>query len=588
MATRTLKPTNRPVAISRWRISALLVVCALVVARVGVRLGEIQVLQHAELARSAQAEIDQQITLQPRRGQITDSAGNVLAMDVERESLWVVPQNVSAARAPQLALTLGALLGQDSGEILKKLTDRDHYWLPIARWMEPQVAAQVAALDEAGLVIQYEPRRVYPQTTFAAQIVGAVNDNGDGISGVESFYNSTVKGITGTLTAALDPHDNPIWIEPQQMRPARDGADLQLTIDPLVQHVIERELKSAVEKHEASGGTIIVMEAATGAIRGMASYPTFDPNRWQQYAQEVYSRNPAISDVYEPGSTFKIVTVAAGLQARAFTADTTVPDNGSIDLPGATEPIHNWDWNGHGATTPGDVLYYSSNVGALQLAGMMGEEGFYKYVKAFGFGQGTGIDLGGEEGGIVNEPGGPAYSGLTLPTNGFGQGIGVTPLQLVRAVGVIANNGRLMRPYVVQRRCQGGECVETQPVDEGEVVEPGVAWTVRRMLVKSANHYVNASQPDTMWLVPGYEVTAKTGTASIPDGNGGYEPYTIGSVVGFGPAEGARYVVLVKVDRPKDDIWGVGTAIPVYQAVMDQLMRYAKIPPDPAFIGPEQ
>lgn len=587
MATRTLKPTNRPVAIPRWRISALLIVCVLVVSRVAVRLGDLQVLQHEELARSAQAEIDQQITLQPRRGQITDSVGNVLAMDVERESLWVVPQNVSALRAPQLALTLGAILGQDSNAILQKLTDRDHYWLPIARWMDPKVAAQVDALDEAGLVIQYEPRRVYPQHTFAAQVVGAVNDNGDGLSGVESFYNSTVKGITGTLTAATDPAKNPIWIEPQQMEPARDGADLQLTIDPLVQHVIERELKSAVDAHQASGGTIIVMEASTGAIRGMASYPTFDPNRWQQYAEDVYGRNPAISEVYEPGSTFKIVTVAAGLQARAFTADTTVPDSGSIDV-GAAEPIHNWDWNGHDNMTPGNVLFYSSNVGALQFADMIGPETFYKYVQAFGFGAGTGIDLGGEESGIVHLPEGPYHNELTLTTNSFGQGIGVTPMQLVRAVGVIANNGHLMRPYVVQQTCQGNECVDTQPVDEGAVVEPGVAWTLRRMLVNSANHYVDDDLTGTKWLVPGYEVTAKTGTASIPDGNGGYEPYTIGSVVGFGPAEGARYVVLVKIDRPKDDIWGVGTAIPVYQAVMDKLMRYAKIPPDPAYIGPGQ
>ena len=588
MATRTLKPTNRPVSLPRWRIATLLVVCALVAVRVAVRLGDLQVMQHDKLASGAQAEIDQQITLFPRRGQITDSAGNVLAMDVDRESLWVVPQNVSAQRAPQIALTLGALLGQDSNAILKKLTDRDHYWLPIARWMDPKVASQVDALDEAGLVIQYEPRRVYPQNTFAAQVVGAVNDNGDGISGVESFYNSTVKGITGTLTAALDPQKNPISIEPQQRQPARDGADLQLTIDPLVQHVIERELKAAIDKHQASGGTIIVMEASTGAIRGMASFPTFDPNRWQQFSDALYGRNPAISDVYEPGSTFKIVTVAAGLQARAFTADTTVPDNGSIDLPGLEEPIHNWDWNGHGDITPGNVLLYSSNVGALQFAQMTGRDTFYKYVKAFGFGASTRIDLGGEEGGIVNEPGGPGFSDLTLPTNGFGQGIGVTPMQLVRAVGVIANNGHMVRPYVVQRRCQGDDCVDTQPVDDGAVVEPGVAWTVRRMLVNSANHYVNADPNGAKWLVPGYEVTAKTGTASIPDGNGGYEPYTIGSVVGFGPAENARYVVLVKIDRPKDDIWGVTTAIPVYQAVMDQLMRYAKIPPASKYIGPGQ
>jgi cell division protein FtsI (penicillin-binding protein 3) len=586
MAARTLKPQSRPVAIPRWRISAMLLLCLLLVVRVALRLGELQVVQHGELSQAAQREIDQQITLQPQRGLITDSAGNVLAMDVDRESLWVVPQEVDPDRAPRLALTLAAILKLDPNEIQQKLTDRRFYWLPIARWLEPKVAAQVSALEEPGLQMQYEPRRVYPQGTFAAQVVGSVNDNGDGNSGVESFYNSTVKGITGTLTAALDPQKNPIWIEPQDLQPARNGADLTLTIDPLIQHVIERELKSAVDKHQASGGTVLVMDPNTGAIRGMASYPTFDPNSWQRFPATVYGRNPAISDVYEPGSTFKIITVASGLQSRTFTADTTVPDNGSVERYGTS--LHNWDWNGHGNITPGQVLYYSSNVGALQLSEMMGPETFYKYVQAFGFGQSTGIDLGGEEAGIVNLPGGPIYTDATLTTNGYGQGIGVTPIQLVRAVSAIANGGTLMRPFVVQRRCQANACTDTKPVQENSPVEPGVAWTVRRMLVNSANHYVNARQPDNLWLVPGYMVGAKTGTSSIPDGQGGYEPYTIGSVVGFGPAEHARYVVLVKIDRPKDDIWGVGTAIPVYQKVMDEILRYAKVAPDPQYIGPGQ
>lgn len=583
-ATRSIKAQSRPVAISRWRINAVLIVCALLVARVAVRLADVQVVQHADLTSKANAEIDKQETLLPRRGTIFDSAGNVLAMDVDRESLWVVPKNVNPERAPRLALTLAALLKMDPNEIQAKLTAQDYYWLPIARWLEPQVAEQVEKLEEPGLVLEYEPRRVYPQGMFASQIVGAVNNNGDGLSGIESFYNTTVKGITGTLTAERDSQKNPIWIAPYEKQPARDGADLTLTIDPLVQHTIEEALSKAVKEHNASGGSIVVIEPSTGAIRGMTSYPTFDPNRWNDVDPEQW-QNPAVSSLYEPGSTFKIITMAAGMDAHKFTADSTVYDGGEIDRYGET--LGNWNRLGNGEITPAQVLYFSSNVGALQFAEKMGMDDFYKAVDRFGFGKSTGVDIGGEQSGIVNWPGSAGYNDLTLLTNSYGQGIAVTPLQMVRAVAAIANNGKMMRPYVVEKSCQGDECTVTQPQEAGQVVDPGVAWTVRQMLVHSANHYAptvwgpRTGDYNDTWLVPGYAVGAKTGTSSIPDGAGGYEPFTIGSVVGFGPVEHAQYAVLVKIDRPKDDIWGVGTAIPVYQDVMTKLMRYSRIAPNP-------
>ncbi|NTU78798.1 MAG: penicillin-binding protein 2 [Chloroflexales bacterium] len=601
MATRTttrfdsqppLAAAPTRVRLSRWRINVVLLICMLMVGRVVLRLGELQVVRHEELRAKAFAEIDQQITLQPTRGTITDRLGNVLAMDVDRESLWVIPGQVDQERAPRVALTLSALVGKNPQEILAALSDPDHYWLPVARWLEPKVAEQIEALDEPGLHLVYEPRRVYPQGPFAAHLIGAVNANG-GISGIELFFDSQLKGITGTLQAEFDGAQNPIAIAPSHTVPPRNGLNIQTTIDPLVQYVIERELKTAVEKHNADGGSIIVIEPRTGAIRGMASWPPFDPNNYDAYPPEVFGRNPAVSNLYEPGSTFKMITVSAGLQSRAFTADTQVNDTGTIYR--YDQSLSNWNSGANGMLDPGGVIYYSSNVGALQLNELTGPEKFYKTVADFGFGRPTGVELGGEELGIVNSWGSPTYNDLNFLTNAYGQGISVTPLQMVTAAAAIANDGVLMKPYVVERRCEAETCTDTEPTVVGHPIEPGVAWTVRRMMVHSANHYApvvwgpRTGDYSDQWLIPGYQVAAKTGTSSIPIEGGGYDPsYTIGSVLGFAPVDDARYAVLVKIDRPKDDIWGVGTAIPVFYAVMDELLRYERIPPDPSLVSPGQ
>ncbi len=597
MASRTAQSsrsvtTSRPVMISRWRINVVLIVALLIVGRVIIQLGDLQVVQHTRLSAMARSEIDRQMPIQPSRGVIRDRLGNVLALDVDRHSLYVVPSLIAPKDAPRLALVLSGLLGQPAPEILTKLQAEDYYWLPVQRWVEPEIAERIVALQQDdpemwnGLRFIYEPRRVYPQGSFAAHTIGAVNFEGAGISGVEGFYDSELRGSTGTITAEVDAQNNPIWIAPQETRPASNGADLELTIDPLIQHVIETELKKAVDDHNADGGTVIVIDPKTGAIRGMSSYPTFDPNRYNDYAPEMYNLNPAISKLYEPGSTFKIVTVAAGLQAGAFTPETTVNDSGTIFRYGWN--LSNWNGGANGPITPAQVLYYSSNVGALQLSEMTGADKFYQIVADFGFGKTTGVDLAGEEEGIVQTPLAEGWSPLVLNTNGYGQGIAVTPLQHVRMAATVGNDGKVMQPYIVQKRCHNANCEITQPREIKQAIDPVIAARIRQMLIKSANHYVNPAQPDNLWLVPGYAVGAKTGTSSIPDGRGGYGDGTIGSVVGIAPADNARYAILVKIDHPKDDIWGVRTALPVYQAIVEKLMRYERIAPEPTFVGPDQ
>ncbi len=598
MATRT-SPPQPGVTISRWRISALLLLAALVVIRIVIQLVNIQLVQHTDLSERARRDIAQTRPIPQSRGVIRDAKGNVLALDVERESLYALPQQVDPDEAARLSLTLSPLINLPAQEIQNRLLNRDQVWISIKRWLEPEVSEVIGKMirdaddngEDLGIRLQPEPKRVYPQGDYAAHVIGAVNDPGDGFLGVEAYYDDVLKGTTGTITAEWDLLNNPIWINPPQVTPATNGEDLELTIDPFVQHVVETELRKGMELHNAPTGTVIVMDPRTGAIRGMASYPTFDPNNYQASSPDVYMQNPAVSGTYEPGSTFKILTVAAGLQARAFTADTQVNDTGAIAREGAV--LRNYDGNGHGTITPNDVLYYSSNVGALLFAEKIGKNAFYDAIRAFGYGQQTGVDLGGEAEGIVNYPGNEGWTSLTMDTNAYGQGIAVTPLQQVRMVAAVANDGKLMRPYVVQKRCKDEQCVVTEPQEMGQPIEPGVAWTVRRMLVNAANHYapliwqpVTGSFADT-WLVPGYQVGAKTGTSDIAE-NGSYTGQVIGSVAGLAPADDARYAILVKIDKPADDAYGVVTAIPVYQAIVEQLLRYDRVPPSPALVAEGQ
>ncbi|MCX7860677.1 MAG: penicillin-binding protein 2 [Chloroflexus sp.] len=588
-ATAVTPPVGR---LARWRLQALLISCVVMAVIVAARLVDLQVVRSQELASKARLEIETPTLLAPRRGQITDANGTVLAMDVERQSLFAIPPQVPAERKAEIALLIAGLTGAPAEPILSALRS-DRQWVRLARWLEPEVAAQVAELKLPGLRLVYEPMRFYPQGMSAAQVVGALNLNGEGISGIEAYYDQLLRGTEGRVEGEFDPARNPIATSLSRTLPPQDGANLQLTIDPFIQQVAERELKQAIDEQNADGGTIIVLDPRTGAILAMASWPFFDPNRWQEYPPEVYGRNPAIGTVYEPGSTFKMFTASAALSSGAVTTTTTVDDPGWVVRYGRT--LRNFDGAPRGSLTLAGMLYYSSNVAALQFNELTGPEAFYRTLTRFGFGQPTGVDLAGEESGIVNFYGGAGYNPLTFLINAYGQAISVTPLQLVQAAAAIANDGVMMQPYVVQRICRGNDCVQTQPQVAGKPIEPEVARAVREMLVEAANHYAPVIWgPRTgnwrdQWLVPGYRVGAKTGTASIPLPGGGYDPtYTIGSVLGIAPVDEPRFVVLVKIDRPKKDTLGVLTAIPVYYNVVDQLLRYAHVPPDRSLVSPGQ
>ncbi|WP_026370139.1 peptidoglycan D,D-transpeptidase FtsI family protein [Kallotenue papyrolyticum] len=594
---------SQPKPITRARINVLLLCSTLLAVLVLQQLIQIQVrreLRGRRLDELAQRELTRHEVLQPRRGTIYDRDGVALAMNVNRPSLYV---DSSKVREPaKLALLLAPLIGRDAGELQPILMDKTREWTRLARWVSDDAARQIEQLQQdkelgAGLWLIPEAQRVYPRGEFAARVVGAANYEGVGIAGVEAFYDSEIRGVTGTLRAersgSLD--QQPIWIAPQQIIEPQDGIDLKLTIDSTVQKIVEDELRASVEYQQAEGGTIIVMDPATGEILGMAAWPPFDPNRYTQYPPEVVNRNNALTDVYEPGSTFKVLLTAIGLQVGAFTTETRVNDTGVVHRYGWD--IGNWNRVGNGAITPGEMLYHSSNVGALLFGEMIGRERFYDYVKLLGYGQPTGIDLGGEGTGIVRWPEelGDQWSDLYLDQNSFGQGIAVTPIQHITAIAAVANGGTLMWPHVVREKCQGEQCTPVQPRVIRRVFDQAVTDAVRQMLVRNSENYgaffwyTNGNAYFDQPLVPGYRVAAKTGTSQISLGAAGYDNNAvIGSVVGFAPAEQPRIAVLVKIDRPKKAAYGIEAAIPVYQHIVSKLMTHFRIPPDPHYVAEGQ
>ena len=601
MASRTAPTPQNPPLLSRWRINAILLICVVFALANAHKLFEVQIQRHDQLSGLAQSEFRQNRTIQPARGIIRDSTGSVLAMNVDRDTLGVAPPYIDddptdPNESDRLALLLSPLIGKAPSEIKQLLLTKDREYVVLARRLTPEVSEQIRALKNTALTLNPEPVRVYPKGTFAANVVGVANYENVGISGVEGYNNSLLAGVAGSLEAEIDSASNSIWIEPPTVQEPRDGADITLTIDPTAQHIAEEELQNALVNHGASGGSITVMDAKTGAILAMATSTKFDPNRYTEYQPEIYNKNSVITDQYEPGSTFKPINLAIGLQAKAFTVNSVVDDPGFIArAPGCCA---NFDSNGHSPMTPENVILYSSNVGALQYAEMAGDEAFYQGLHDFGYGEPTGIELGGEEAGIVQWPESTLdWRPIVLSTNGYGQGIAVTPLQHVRAMSALANGGNLMQPYIIQEWCERGECHKVEPKVLRKVIDSDVAMNVAKMMVRAANN--NYAFQEKMWwtacngyydrqgnggvpLVPGYNIAAKTGTSSIPDGRGGYENATIGSVMGFGPIEDARFTVLVKLDRTQD-IWGT-SAIPVYAAVFKRLLTHYQIPPNPELV----
>lgn len=552
----------------RWRLFLL---SAVMIGFVLVLIGQLvrwQIVERERFLEMAAAEHQGARIVAPRRGTIVDRNGLPLAMNVVTYDVSAAPNLVSD---PYLAADrLWTVLNRPRDELIGLLS-QDVPYVPLARGVSMSVGETIEKWGLSGITVEPSPHRFYPEGSLAAHALGFVNVAGQGFYGVEGFYNDLLEGEEGVLHGERDPWGEIIPIGESQWQPPREGRSLVLTLDRDIQFMVEQELAAAVERYQAQGGTVIVMDPNTGAILAMASYPTYNPNTYYQVEDERLFTDPAVGDHYEPGSVFKVITMAAALDAGVITPDTPFYDSGSIEVGGRV--IQNWDKSGRGNVTMTDVLVFSLNTGAAHVSTSLGAERFYAYVRRFGFGLKTEVELAGEVPGVVRVPGDPEWHESDLGTNAFGQGLAVTPLQMVTAVSAVANHGLLPRPYIVAQIVDQDRVIAARPYLQ-QAIAPEVAKELTEMMVAVVERSAK------LVAVPGYRVAGKTGTAQMPI-PGGYDPNsTIASFVGFAPADEPRFIVLVKIVKPTTSPWGTEVAAPVFKRIAEQLFLMMGIPPD--------
>jgi len=553
---------------TRWRILALM---AILSAGALILVGQLvrwQVLEHETFLALAEAEHQSEAIIRPRRGSIYDRNGFLLAADTFQYAVSASPSMISDPYTA--ADRLFPLLGKSREDTLSALTS-DTVWTPLARGVPQPMGETILEWDITGIQVESHAKRVYPGETLSAHLLGFVNDNDNGFYGIEGYYDAMLRGAPGLRQGERDPFGSSIPIGPGQYIPPRDGKSLVLTLDRTAQYIVERELATAVAHYQAESGTVVVLDPKTGAVLAMASWPTYDPNRFAETDQVLFP-NPAVSEQYEPGSVFKVITMAAGLDSGIITPDSTIYDGGMIEVGGRA--IYNWDRQPYGVVDMTTVLGKSLNVGAAQVAVTLGKERFYTYVRRFGFGRITEVDLDSEGPGTLKIPGDLDWHESDLGTNSFGQGIATTPLQMVLAMVAVANDGLLLKPHVVQQFIEGDRTLSVQPTVVRRVILAQTAQTLTDMLVKAVIQETELAQ------VPGYRVAGKTGTAQIPV-PGGYHPsFTIASFAGFLPADDPQLVILVIIDKPQTSPWGGQVAAPVFARIAQQLVVLFDIPPD--------
>jgi len=531
-----------------------------------VRLFYWQVLRHSSIGETSVADELDMASI-GWRGTVYDRNLHYLAVPSLVYDVGATPAMITDSLG--VSGLLAPLLNVPEEGIAAKLAKKDRSYVVLAQGVATLNGQAIKDLKLLGIKLDARPGRYYPEGPMAAQLLGFYNSEQRGLYGVEQQYDSRLRGSNGTQRANVPQvlFDLPFTQEP------RNGADVVLTIDRVVQRSAERCLEQALREYEAEGGCIIVMDPRTGAVLAMAILPGFDPNSYAQVESPAAYLNRAISEQFEPGSTFKIVTMAAALDAGAVRPTDTYMDTGQAVVGGRV--FQNWDRRAYGLMTMTDILARSLNVGAVHVSQELGATRFYEAVRRFGFGQTTDIDLPGEIAGTVREPGSPNWWPADLATNSFGQGLAVTPIQMVTAVAAVANGGVLMRPYVVDRILEDGQVVwQARPQPVRRAISAGAAAELTQMLIDAL------PKETPLGVVPLYTAAGKTGTAQIWIGDKYDDQLVIASFAGYVPAQDPRLVILVKLDKPKREAWGSRAAAPVWRSVASEVCAYMGIPPD--------
>jgi cell division protein FtsI (penicillin-binding protein 3) len=551
------------------RARVLILAAVLVIAFTGVtgRLAWLMIVKRAELAQMAERQYSRTVVLNAARGPIVDRHGAPLATSTPGESLFVQPRAVGDP--VRVASRLAPIVDLPAREIHAALTSsRSFVWLK--RKLPPADAARVRALTEPGLGFLDEPLRLYPNRELAAQVLGFEGVEG-GLEGIERAWNDTLAGTAGKAIVGRDALGREV-VTQHVLAPPAPGHGVMLTIDKTIQYLAEREIDAAYRRTNAKAAMAVAMDPRTGDVLALAIRPTFNPNAFADVPRDVW-RNRAVTDPFEPGSTFKVIMAAAALEEGIVRPDDRIyAENGQLTI--AKKVIH--DWKKFGWLTFTEVLQNSSNVGSMKVGMSLGKDRYYKYMTAFGFGAPTGVGLTGESRGMLRDP--QRWSLLSLPTMSIGQEVSVTALQMVAAFGAIANGGTLMRPRLVKAEfdANGHETRRFEPKAVRRVISPETARTLTRMLARvvedGTGHFA---------AIPGYGVGGKTGTAQKLD------PAThrysrapgVLSFAGFVPVDDPRLVMLVMLDEPKNEKWGSEAAAPIFSAIAAPVLRYLEVPP---------
>ena len=557
----------------RRRLFLVLIGVIIAFGVLAIRLGYVQLWNGAKLSKLAEDSWRREIEFTAKRGDIVDRNGVKLAYDVSTPTLYAVPVQVKDPRGT--AATLAPLLGMDEDKLYAMLTKKakDVRLQPGGRRITPELANQIRALKLPGIVVAEDSKRFYPYGTLAANILGFTGYS-DGLNGVELKYNDLLKGINGNVSSLVDAAGNPMPESSQKYDPPRDGLTLELTIDQTIQSIVERELDQAVLQYQPNSAIAIAMDPNTGEVLAMASRPTFNPSNYQAVDPTVYNRNLPIWMTYEPGSTFKIITLSAALEeGKVDLKHEMFYDPGYTEVGGAR--LRCWKGGGHGSQTFLEVVENSCNPGFVALGQRLGKETLFSYIKNFGFGKKTGIDLIGEANGILFNL--KNVGPVELATTAFGQGVSVTPIQQVAAVSAAINGGKLYQPYVAKKWIHpdtGMVLEENQPKLVRQVISPETSAKVR-----SALESVVAQGTGGNAFLDGYRVGGKTGTAQKVV-NGRYSPNEhIVSFIGFAPADDPKIVVYVAIDNPQGIQFGGVVAAPVVRGIMADALPHLGVEP---------
>ncbi len=571
------KITRNKSLVGSQRIYILTAVIAILAGIILARLYVLQVLAFPKYRALAEGQHYAFSELTAKRGEIFLKNGRdgeyPLAVNKEYPFVYLEPRRIkNDENKKRIADKLSEILKINREEIEKKLADSRSMFKIVKKKLSKDELEKIKKLKMRGVKISTETRRYYPGNKLASQVVGFVGWNGKkfcGRYGLEAWWDKELRGKNGSLKQERDSAGRWLSITDRDIVSAQDGANLYLTIDNAVQYEVEKILDKTVEKHQADGGTIVVQDPTTGKILAMANYPDFNPNEYGKVEDMSVFSNPAVSSAYEPGSVFKTFTLATGIDLGVISPDTTYIDTGIVKKSGYE--IRNSDEKGHGKQTMTQVLEKSLNTGVIFAEKLIGNKRFADYVKKFGFGERTQIELPDESSGNIENLKNTGRD-LQFYTASFGQGVTATPLQLVDAYSAIANGGKLMKPQIVEKIVYpNGKETDIRPSEIRRVVKESTAKQMRKMLesVVVSGHGEKAA-------VPGYSVGGKTGTAQVAKkGGGGYQDnFTIGTFIGIAPIERPRFTVLVKIINPKDVQWAESSAAPAFSEVMKFLLNY--------------